>query len=136
MNTWLKLLPIEIKEVTNYLLPPSSVDTSKDTVIGSLPDELIKLYSLWTATSKECDRTLVDLRYSRADEALFARYDELSDKAKALELLFWIGVKEHFNLWGVGVNATIGIRQEYQIVKFSREDNIPPFLKGLFGFPR
>lgn len=136
MNTWLKLLPIEIKEVSEYLLPPSPVDTSKDTVIGSLPDELIKLYSLWTATSKECDRTLVDLRYSRDDEALIARCDELSDKTKALESLFWIGVKEHFNLWGTGFKNTIGIRQEYQIVQFSREDNMPPFLKGLFGFSR
>ena len=129
-------MPLEIQEVTEYLQPQQPKEEN-ETVIGTLPEELIKLYSLWTATSRESDRVLVELRYSR-DKSLIDRYDELSDQAKVLELLFWIGVKEHFKLWGVlpKENVQVGIRQEYQIVKFSREDNMPPFLKGLFGFSR
>lgn len=132
MNTWIKLLPLEIKEVTEQLLSQGSVE-SKDLVVGTLPSELINLFSLWTSTAKESARVFVDLRYSQDDEALIAHYDELSDKAKALEVLFWIGVKEHFNLWGTGLKQTIGIRQEYQIVTYSRTDGMPPFLKGLLG---
>jgi len=123
---------MEIEEVTETLVPQGSIDP-KDTVVGALPGELINLYSLWMATSKESARTLVDLQYSRDDEDLLARYDELSAKAKALESLFWIGVKEHFNLWGTSVKEVVGIRREYQIVKSQRIDYMPPFLKGLFG---
>lgn len=132
MNEWIKLLPLEIQEVTELLSPQHSVDTT-DTVIGSLPEELIQLFSLWTATAKESDRALIDLRYSPGDDALLARYDELSDKSKALQALFWIGVKEHFNLWGMAGKKALGIRQNYQIVSFAHTDNMPPFLKGLFG---
>lgn len=132
MNTWIKLLPMEIQEVTERMAPQNSLDP-KDTVVGTLPDELINLYSLWTATAKESERVLVELRYAQADEALFARYDELVDKTRALEALFWIGVKEHFNLWGIGLRDAIGIRQEYQVVRYKRPDTLPPFLKGLFG---
>ena len=132
MNTWLRLLPIEIQEVTERMFPQGSVD-SNDMVVGTLPAELVNLYSLWTATAKESARTLVDLRYAKEDETLLARYDELSDKAKALESLFWIGVKEHFSLWGIGLKEGIGIRQEYQIVKYKHSDDIPPLLRGLFG---
>lgn len=132
MNTWLRLLPMEIQEVSEQMLPQISIGTN-EIVVGALPAELINLYSLWTATAKESERLLVDLRYSQDDESLLARCDELSDKAKALEVLFWIGVKEYFNIWGIGVKETVAIRKEYQIVRFKRADSIPPFMKGLFG---
>ncbi len=129
MNTWMKLLPLDVGGVTERMLPQGDIDPG-DTVVGTLPDELINLYSLWQATAKESQRTLVDVGYARSDEDLIARYDELADKAKALEYLFWIGVKEHFKLWGVGIKETLGIRQEYQIVKQKRSPH--PFA-GLFG---
>ena len=130
--TWLRLLPMDIQSVTERLTPQQPVG-SEETVIGTLPDELINLYSLWTATAKEGARTLVDLRYSVDDEDLMSRYDELTDKAAALESLFWIAVKEHLQIWGIGVKEAIGLRQEYQVVKHPRTANLPPFLRGLLG---
>ena len=128
---WMRLLPMDIQEVTERQ-PPQQPIGSDDTVIGTLPDELINLYSLWTATSKESSKTLVDLHYAVNDEALQSLYDELSDKAKALESLFWIAVKEHFHLWGIGLTDVLGVRQEYKVVKSKR----PPVMFNLFkGFP-
>ena len=123
---------MDIQSVTERLTPQQPVG-SEETVIGTLPAELINLYSLWIMTAKEAAKTLVELNYSVADEDLISRYDELTDKANALESLFFISVKEHFHLWGMGLKEVMALRQEYQVVKYARTANLPPFLRGLLG---
>ncbi len=132
MNEWLRLLPLELQDVPVQEFPFTPVSQT-ETVVGTLPAELINLFSLWMATAKESQRLTVEMRYKPDDLEMAAYYDELTSKAKALEAIFWIGVKEHFQLWGVGQKQTVAIRQDYQVVTGKLEDNMPPFLKGMFG---
>lgn len=130
MSLWLKLLPLELSDITEYIEPKlPTLEGEQD--VGEMSEDLKKLYTLWQKTLRECDQVTLDMKYEGDSEDINGRVDELGHKAQALKLLFWIAAHEELKLW----SKSLGARKGYRLVikTISEMPDLPPFLKRLFG---
>jgi hypothetical protein len=131
MSTWLKLLPLELSEVKDFLDPVREVKEGEQTE-GPMSEGLKRLYTLWMGTAQQAAHLKVDAGYAPNDETT-ARADELGEKAEALGRIFWIAVKDELHLWGKPV--AVGVRKGFVIISYQsgRPEDLPPFLRQMFG---
>lgn len=127
MSTWLKLLPLEIKDV-NDLMEPTEEIREGETVVGVVSDELKKIWTLFRSLKKSADMLHVEMQYSKASTEERGKLVELMAKARALEMIFWIGALDELQLWGH--QEQCAMRVGWQVVEF-KEPDFP--LKFLFG---
>lgn len=130
-NTWVKLIPLELKEFPDDKLVSLDFNSQPDDhEVGVLPEELRKLYSMYVMTQQEAEKSALDYKYASPmnKEATEARCRELSYKANALGHIFWIAVHDEFNLWN---RQYVGIRNNWKVVWYEHDENeMPPFLRG------
>lgn len=126
MNTWLKLLPreLELQELSELIEPTDEIKEGEK-VIGTVSDELKKLHTLWKAMKKSADLLTVELEYKKAADQERGKVFELQYKARALEILFWVGVHDELGLWSHPESC--GIRVGWQVVEFKRPEMPFPF---------
>lgn len=137
MSTFLKLLPLELEGVdkSQYIDPGSEVEKT-DNIVGTAPDNLKKLYTLWKLKDKAAAELALKATYSRSKEEVIEHLSKASEyhyKAEALKQLFWVAIHDEFSLWDKEV---AGIRTGWQVI-WHDDDNPSPdlrdYLQRLFG---
>ena len=124
MNTWLKLLPLEIQEV-DALIEPTDEIGEGEIVAGVVSDELKKLWSLCNSLKKSTELMSIELKYTKDTTEERARVAELMAKARALEMIFWIGALDELQLWGHPEQC--GLRVGWKVVEFKQPELPFPF---------
>ena len=129
MNTFIEMLPLELREVTDYIEPNTEFG-SNDYDVGVMSEDLKKLYTLWTCTMKSAAHMKADSMFGRVDnkEECDARLDELVERVELLARLFWFTVKAEHNLWG---KNSVGVRKGFTVV-WSDQTYGETFLHKLF----
>ena len=110
MTTWLKLLPLELQEITDFIEPPQKV-VRGDNLVGVMSDDLKKLYTLWMLVDKEAEQSKLNYRFTHKPEDEHKAL-EYGAKTEALRCLFWVCLKEEFDLWSKSIS---GIREGWQV---------------------
>ena len=115
--SWLKILPMELSNIDAKELvePGEEVDPRSDVVVGEASDDLKRIYTLTEKLQEAGVRYSVDARFSKdnnlrsdAEKKVY----ELHDKLEALMRIFWITLKDDFNLWG---KDSVGIRKGWKV---------------------
>jgi len=123
MSTWLKFLPIEIKEVDTLIEPAEEVKEG-DTVVGELSDDLKKLWTLSKAVKKAAELLAVEVRYTpSACPEEHGRVSEQATKARCLEMIFWISVLDELQMWGHP--EAYALRAGWKVVEFKQPETNP-----------
>jgi len=131
MTTWLKLLPLELQEITDFMEPPMEVEQN-DNIVGVMSDDLKRLYTLWRVCTRGFEQAKLDYRFSNNNKDL-VKGQEYKFKAEALQRIFWTCVNEEFNLWD---KPETGVRKGWQVCwsdESSGEPHFPEFFRRLFG---
>ncbi|MDO8639321.1 MAG: hypothetical protein Q7R53_00205 [bacterium] len=119
---WLESLPIKLSEVKGLCDSPEKRHPLCENLVGELPDDLKRLFTLCQNTSKEalqCFRAILLSQNEPAREAACNRHNELSAKAETLRSIFWVLVRDKFSLWDKG---NLGIRKGFQVVWKEEQD--------------
>ncbi|NVM23790.1 MAG: hypothetical protein HWN68_18680 [Desulfobacterales bacterium] len=129
MTTWLKLLPLELQDITQFVEPFG--ETKRDeNVAGVMSEDLKRLYTLWMSYQREAEQARLNYKYSAREEDKRTAVKN-KFKADALERIFWCCVNEEFDLWDKGCTS---VRTGWQVCWAERSsDDFPPFFKHLFG---
>lgn len=132
MSTWLKLLPMELDSIQNIIEPDHPIEKN-DNVVGQMSETAKKLFTLGRLLEKDASQNALDSHYC-TDKAQKlereAKAGEYAAKAQAVKLLMWIGIRDELRLWG----EDVGVRSGFVVVVTKADNNdIPPFLKRLFG---
>jgi len=131
MSTFLKLLPLELQEIKTYSEPHVEVGDNDHTV-GTMSDELKKLYTLYMSYLRRAEELKLEARFGQIADTVehSARTFEMKSKAEVLAGLFWVGVNDAFSLW---TKPSSGVRKGYTVVWSDSEDNdLSSFLQKLF----
>ena len=128
MSTWIKLLPLELNDISAFIEPTDKTKKGEK-VVGAMSTSLKQLFTLWMSTERAAAETMLDIKYSGVTAEKKAKMGEMREKANALQSIFWIAVKDELSLWG---GDTIGARTGYQIVEFKAPPE-PPFMKFFRG---
>lgn len=134
MSTWLKLLPLELSDVKD-VVEPEDEPARNEKVVGQMSELDKKMFTLGRRLSHRGKQLELDSHYCAGAEEkleLESKAREYVAKSMALAAIMWIGIRDEFGLWGV---SEIGVRAGFKVVisPNSEDNNIPPFLKGLFG---
>ena len=115
--SWLKILPMELANIDAKELvePGEEVDPRSDVVVGEASDDLKRIYTLTEKLQEAGVRYSVDARFSKdnnlrsdAEKKVY----ELQDKFETLMRIFWITLRDDFNLWG---KDSVGIRKGWKV---------------------
>jgi len=117
MLTWLNLLPLEIQGIEELLEPIDEVKEG-ETIVGVISDDLKRLWTLFKSIRKSADLLSIEVKYRQASAQETGKISELLSKARALELIFWIGVIDEFQIWGHA--ETPGLRRGWQVVEYKQ----------------
>lgn len=116
MSTWLKLLPLEMTTVEDFREPTDKIDPRYDHIVGEMSDDLKRLYTLWMQIDRESERLAHEAKWE-SDEAkkrqLVTNVYEIYKKAEILQEIFWISLKDDYQLWD---KPSVGVRKNYQVV--------------------
>jgi len=124
MSTWLKLLPLELEGIDELIEPIDEVKEG-ETIVGVVSDDLKKLWTLFRSIRKSADLLSIEVKYRQAGAEENGKISELLSKARALELIFWIGVFDELQLWGHPDQP--GLRIGWQVVEFKQSKTQFPF---------
>ncbi len=124
MSTWLKLLPLEIQDVS-ILIEPTDEIKEGETVAGAVSDELKKLWTLCRSLKKSAELLAVELKYTKASDPERARWQELITKGTVLEMIFWVGARDELQLWFH--RGQLALRVGWQVVEFKQQEMPFPF---------
>ena len=130
MSTFLKLLPLELNELTEFMEPLAEV-TLDDRLIGDMSDTDKRLWTLGKAMEKSCNQYQLDAKYApnkKQHSELMAKARELGAKSNILISLLWVSIRDEFELWS---EPNVGVRADFKVV-IAPED-IPPFIKFFGG---
>ena len=127
--TFLRMLPLELSEVAELMEPTVEIKEG-ETVAGEVSAESKKLWTLFTALKKAAEQMALESKYTKTSDEYRASITEKTAKAKALEVLFWIGVIDELELWGHPDQCAL--RVGWQVVEFKASAS--PF-NLLFGQP-
>jgi len=130
--SWLKLLSIELANINELIEPDAELDSLRDHAVGVASEELQRLYTLARNLKEASEYAKLQARFgkdnSTKEEATEKAY-ELSKKAEIIQEIFWICLRDEFELWG---KSSVGIRKGFVVVYSDFE---PPsfldFLKSL-----
>ena len=128
MSTWLKLLPLELKEVKHLTEPVEEVKEG-ETVVGTISEDLKKLYTFFKTLEKEANLMEVELKYIKATPEQFGKLAEKKNKAGILRGIFTIGIYDELGLWSHPEPADI--RSGWRVVEYKHQ-SFPGFLGNLF----
>jgi len=123
--SWLKILSIELSSIDakEFIEPNTEVDLRSDVVVGDADDELKRVYALTEKLQEAAARYSIDARFSK-DNRLRSDAEkkayELRKKVEILMEIFWITLKDKFDLWD---KNSVGIRKGWKVV-YSKE-NLP-----------
>lgn len=126
--SWLKILAMELSGLgPNEIIEPETEVDKSDVVVGEASDDLKRIYTLAEKLREAGARYTVDARFSkdnrlRAD--LQRKVYELSQKVETLMQIFWITLKDDFNLWD---KNSIGVRKGWKVA-YSKNDSPTTFL--------
>lgn len=133
MSTFLKLLPLELSGIKEFI-EPSFKTESGDHVVGDMSDADKRLHTLGHLLEKDAAQYQLDAHYCNdpvRKEELEAKAHELKMKSGILTGLMWISIRDELGLW----DKNIGVRKGFTVVERPDNDNddLSPFLRGLFG---
>lgn len=131
MSVWLGVIPLELASITDYTEPVAEFDDRVDHAVGDMTEGQKKLYTRWMDLERSAAQHSLDAQYARDNEkrrANFLRTEELSAKAAVLRAIFWIDIKDHFQLWD---RDSIGIRKGF-IVVWSEGGGSPQDIQDFF----
>jgi len=109
---------LDEKKIINQAAPVEEGDT----VVGSVPISLRKMHTVGMLLEKAVDERVLQMKYAPTEDvfnensSFSTELHELKDKSEMIRSLFWVCIKEEFNLWKPGVS--IGIRKDWQLVTF------------------
>ena len=133
--SWLKILPMELENIDAKELdePGEEVDPRSDVVVGEASDDLKRIYTLVNKLQEAAARYSIDARFSK-DNRLRSDAEkktyELKRKIETLMEIFWITLKDDFDLWD---KDSVGIRKGWKVTY--RKDGSPTtFLDILKNF--
>lgn len=130
MSTFLKLLPLELQDIQNYI-EPRQKKMEGDHVVGVMSDDLKKLWTLCQQYAESSAKAEAKLRFgSGVEEELGGKVNELSEKAKVLRDIFFIAVCDEFELWD---KKSTGVRKGFEVVWTEEDDSLPPFIRRILG---
>ena len=129
MSAWLKFLPFEIKEV-NKLIEPIEEVKEGETVVGTISDELKKIWTLHQSLKKSGELMQIDIKYNKASSEVMGNISELMSKARGLEVIFWIGAHDELHLWDNF--DLLGLRVGWQVISY-KQPAMPAFFKLFSG---
>jgi hypothetical protein len=140
-TTWLDLLPNELDLIEeNDLIDPGSPVEKGEEVIGVMTFRQKQLYTLLEKFSKELDELVVEAKYApfEKQKEYIIRINELSEKKKILYEIFYVSIKDHFDIWRKMPNweeegiEGIGVRQGFKVVTIKEQKGgLSDFLKFL-----
>ncbi|GAJ23799.1 unnamed protein product, partial [marine sediment metagenome] len=87
MSTFLGLLPIDLQEVKEYQEPDMETERG-DHIVGTMSDDLKKLYTLWRQFSYRASELALQLAHGRQNVSR-GEVAEIRTKAEVLKELFW-----------------------------------------------
>lgn len=131
-STWISNLPLELSMLNpEDYVQPEWVKKDKEIVVGEMPDDLKRVFTLFRGYQKLAAQTSVELQFAYMDQKPVAlgKTNEYNSKAEVLQRILWYSINEYFDLW---THPQIGVRQEYQIV-YSDEIPPPPMMGFQFG---
>ncbi len=130
MSTFLGLIPLEMNSLDKLIEPEIKFDKKRDHEVGIMSDDLKKLFTLWRIALRAVAERNIEAKFSESEEKrqlAVIQACELQSKALLLGDLFWIAVKDEFDLWA---KPSVGVRQGYRIVWWNDENQT--FLGNLF----
>ena len=133
--SWLKMLAMELSsiDIKEIIEPNEEVDPRLDVVVGEASDDLKRIYTLVNKLQEAGARYSIDARFSR-DNSLRAdakkKMQELKDKIETLMKIFWIVLKDDFDLWDKDI---VGIRKGWKVT-YSKGERPTSFLDILKNF--
>jgi len=129
MITFIELLPLELREITDYLEPNSATGTN-DHEVGTMSKDLKKLYTLWNNAKKNAIIMRAEREFGRVDNETEydAKIEEIAERAEVLRRIFWFCVRIEHSLWG---KDSIGVRKGFTVV-WSDQDLGESPLRRLF----
>lgn len=129
MSTFLKLLPLELQDIQNYI-EPRQEKVGGDHIVGVISDDLKKLWTLCQQYAESSAKAEAELRFGGAGEEFLGKVNELSEKAKALRDIFFIALCDEFELWD---KKSTGVRKGFEVVWTEEDDSLPPFIRRITG---
>jgi len=116
MCTWLKLLPLELQEVEDFVDNPDEPGPG-ETVVGVMSDDLKRIYALRVSNMIKATTKVLEsaLKPHNSRLELLADASRLEYQANALDSIFWIGINDEFGLWD---KPNVGIRKGFQVVHY------------------
>lgn len=118
-NTVLDLIQMEIENMPDgqlYKLPFLPIQKGEK-VIGEIPQDLRKLWSLYVSWSKASAEEDVKAIFSSTEEEKKiheTRSCEIDHKSSLVAQILWVSVRDRFSLWEEDM---IGIRDGWKIVR-------------------
>ncbi len=105
---------------TEMFKPNSPINPKNETVLCSCDDPLIrKIWAVAQFYRREAEHSRVDSKISGTDLKYDAGFNRPDDMADMLRILFWVLLRECYQLWASG---GIGIRKEWKVVKLKDDD--------------
>ena len=122
-STWISNLHLELSMLNpEDYIEPQWEKSGKEIVIGELPDDLKRVFTLYMIYQKAAAQSSVDMTFAIVDQkqAAKGKVNENESKAAFLNRMLWHGVHDLFDLWH---HPIVGVRQQYQVIY---SDEIPP----------
>lgn len=117
MSIWLKAIESEIdKQDIDNLFEPTEEVGDRDHVVGLLENDLKKLFSYTQLLTKQMTNESIKIEseaHKEREEFYKQQFFKIAAQKKVLMEVFWISVKDAFDLWG---KSSIGIRKGWKIV--------------------
>lgn len=123
--SWLKILPVELSAIEpgEFAEPGEEIDPKADVVVGEASNDLRRIYTLTEKLQEAGARYSIDARFSK-DNRLRSdaekKMHELKRKTEVLMEIFWIILKDDFDLWN---KDSVGIRKGWKVTY--RKDGSP-----------
>jgi|SRR3989344_2526532 len=117
---WIESLPKELDEIKEFIDPTVEIE-SNDIVVGDATNEMKRLYTLSRKYEEIFTRMAVEARYAKNENEqikAIKKATEANQKRETLLEIFWICIKDYFELWG---KNSVGIRKGYKIIWRSRK---------------
>lgn len=131
----LKRLEKELDQIQElqFILPEDHIRQDTKVILGEANRYAKKLHTLAILYRQKAEKAELDYKHARIanDEKTCQKakkkYDEFNQKCRALTQLFWIVIRQQFNLWGV---KHIGISINWEVICRDIDDyESPPINK-------
>jgi hypothetical protein len=95
-------------------------------IVGEASDGLKRIWTFAEKLEEAALQSLVQARFSKSREAgeeLYKKAKEFKEKEETLRRIFWICLKDEFNLW----DRPVGIRKGFKVVWYESTPGPPGF---------